>query len=460
MGLINAALDHASELEKALGEKDSRLQTDSSFGKKGKELRTILEGKKAQLLLVDARHRETEAKVSELLRRFKGSKEAAQENLLRSQDKRRRISSPKEGDLQIDEDLAEQLMEELMEKVEVLYQAEARQRETDEEIGELQQHLSGIVKAAKETTRWAMGQQISLNSRLITARDRGDMLQSRIDEKDSEWSRVLAEEKERLLQAEARQRDTDAEVERLRQRLRDNDVAVLDSLRRAEEQQNNLTAQFIAARDRSDELRRVVNGNKAALAEQDEYLLQAEAQRRAMEIDILEMRQKTLQAEELQKSFVMQLIAARDEADELRKIVKEKDAQLRSECGLAELRREISLKDDQLLQAEAWRRVVEAENAELRLRLRRGDDAEIARLRRELQEARAGQAMREPSQKEVVQRVAALECQPLKSAGQDARAAMKKKLLLKWHPDKQIGTDAAAFSTEVMQEIQNRCEWA
>lgn len=152
-------------------------------------------------------------------------------------------------------------------------------------------------------------------------------------------------------------------------------------------------------------------------------------------------------------------MAAREEVEALHRIVREKDVQLQNCPGLADLRREILIKDDLLLQAEAWRRVMEAENAELRQRLSNGDDAENVRLRRELEAVLAGQAAREPSRQEVVRWVATLECLSLKSVGQVKRVAMKKKLLLKWHPDKQIGAESASFSKEIMQEMQNSLDW-
>ena len=43
---------------------------------------------------------------------------------------------------------------------------------------------------------------------------------------------------------------------------------------------------------------------------------------------------------------------------------------------------------------------------------------------------------------ELAREVAVTECEPLASCGHCERSALKKKLLLKWHPDKQPSTEA------------------
>jgi len=54
---------------------------------------------------------------------------------------------------------------------------------------------------------------------------------------------------------------------------------------------------------------------------------------------------------------------------------------------------------------------------------------------------------------------AGVECRPLKHCSAEEKAALKKKLLLKWHPDKQPSADHSSFATSVMQEMQNCAEW-
>merc|ERR1711972_1014426 len=85
---------------------------------------------------------------------------------------------------------------------------------------------------------------------------------------------------------------------------------------------------------------------------------------------------------------------------------------------------------------------------------------ENSRLKQELREARLV-ARQQPqiSNEDVVRNMAVMECAPLRRCSPAERVAMKKKLLLKWHPDKQAGPDHAALATQVMQELQNRPEW-
>lgn len=64
-----------------------------------------------------------------------------------------------------------------------------------------------------------------------------------------------------------------------------------------------------------------------------------------------------------------------------------------------------------------------------------------------------------PPQQVLAKQIAEMECKPLQNKSPQARAALKKKLLVKWHPDKQPSEDHATIATSVMQEIQNCAEW-
>lgn len=55
--------------------------------------------------------------------------------------------------------------------------------------------------------------------------------------------------------------------------------------------------------------------------------------------------------------------------------------------------------------------------------------------------------------------MAETECRPLKRCSAEEKAALKKKLLLKWHPDKQPSADHSSFATRVVQEMQNHAAW-
>jgi hypothetical protein len=59
----------------------------------------------------------------------------------------------------------------------------------------------------------------------------------------------------------------------------------------------------------------------------------------------------------------------------------------------------------------------------------------------------------------LVQQLAEMECQPLQGKILKDRVALKKKLLVKWHPDKQPSSEHVPFATRMMQEMQNLSEW-
>jgi len=60
---------------------------------------------------------------------------------------------------------------------------------------------------------------------------------------------------------------------------------------------------------------------------------------------------------------------------------------------------------------------------------------------------------------EFVRSLATLEVSPLRQCTADDREALKKKILLKWHPDKQPSAEHKCLATQVMQELQNCAEW-
>jgi len=63
------------------------------------------------------------------------------------------------------------------------------------------------------------------------------------------------------------------------------------------------------------------------------------------------------------------------------------------------------------------------------------------------------------NQHTLAKQLAEVECRPLENKSVQVRSALKKKLLIKWHPDKQPSSDHASLATLVMQEMQNCTEW-
>lgn len=59
----------------------------------------------------------------------------------------------------------------------------------------------------------------------------------------------------------------------------------------------------------------------------------------------------------------------------------------------------------------------------------------------------------------LAKQVAELECGPLRQCTLENRPILKKKILVKWHPDKQPSLQHMTLATQVTQELQNQPEW-
>merc|ERR1712187_561312 len=84
---------------------------------------------------------------------------------------------------------------------------------------------------------------------------------------------------------------------------------------------------------------------------------------------------------------------------------------------------------------------------------------EAARLRQQLRRAEA-RANAPPCRDEVVEKLAEMECEPLRRSPAESRVVLRKRLLLKWHPDKQPSPESVELATQVMLALQNRDEWS
>lgn len=151
-------------------------------------------------------------------------------------------------------------------------------------------------------------------------------------------------------------------------------------------------------------------------------------------------RERILEHEEENRSRMSQLMAARERSETLRRLKESSEADLQNE----RTRREEAENHNQWLRRK-YRNHDEVVKENTRLK---------AELLREVHRPRAA-APRE----EVVRQMAAFECGPLRRCTSENRIAIKKKLLLKWHPDKQPSMENASLATAVMQELQNQPEW-
>lgn len=159
-----------------------------------------------------------------------------------------------------------------------------------------------------------------------------------------------------------------------------------------------------------------------------------------------------LKHEDERRSLMAQYMAAKERSEDLKKLKDDREAELYKE------RRRREEAEDQA----AWLRKRTQNHDELlreNSRLKAQLQETRAQLSRARQQASVPKPPPRPSREMMVQNMAELECQPLRHCNGEMRAALKKKLLLKWHPDKQPSQDHAALATAVMQELQNRYEW-
>lgn len=178
-----------------------------------------------------------------------------------------------------------------------------------------------------------------------------------------------------------------------------------------------------------------------AEAERDEELselamerqLRSQADRRAQHLE-------SSYDEEL-RSLMSKLLDARERADAWQ----QRSVLLDGELAAAVMLRQESERQAER-QADVLLRQVETNEAVLR---------ENAKLKQQLNDANASSA----GVDEVARQVADFECEPLRQSDGEQKLALKRKLLVKWHPDKQPSAEHVALATQVMQELQNRPEW-
>lgn len=85
-------------------------------------------------------------------------------------------------------------------------------------------------------------------------------------------------------------------------------------------------------------------------------------------------------------------------------------------------------------------------------------NASLEKTVKQLRKARAPQSS-SGNVDRLASELADAECGPLKRCTAEEKAALRKKLLLKWHPDKQPSAEHSKFATLVVQEMQNNPAW-
>jgi len=137
-----------------------------------------------------------------------------------------------------------------------------------------------------------------------------------------------------------------------------------------------------------------------------------------------------------------------------------------------DIRKQLTAAKEQCTRLLTGRELLEKEFKSLCARLEAAD-SKNTHLERLLREQNTSRAKNEPPAKrqrvqtqkgaetsdEFVRALAEFEVAPLKNCVVNAREALKKKILLKWHPDKQPSKEHEVLSTKVMQAIQNEALW-
>lgn len=154
-------------------------------------------------------------------------------------------------------------------------------------------------------------------------------------------------------------------------------------------------------------------------------------------------RAQTFDHEDANRSMMAQIMASKDRCEALRQLKDKRETELSHERAL---RADLDRQCNDLLRQIQNIRAAQQENA---------------RLKRRIRELEASLRIPRPvSREEIVQEIAEIEATPLRGSNSERRQVIKKKLLLKWHPDKQPTADHEELATQVMQELQNRPEWS
>ena len=147
------------------------------------------------------------------------------------------------------------------------------------------------------------------------------------------------------------------------------------------------------------------------------------------------IRQKNAEIDSLKKELEKERVA-RQAAEATAK---------QSICTASDLQKECSLLQQQLRNAERRTMALEMQGRQLSTDLQRA----------------ACRAVPAKTMDDVVSELVALELQQLKSLTAGERAGAKRRLLLRWHPDKNSGNGAGNdLAKRVLQELQSHPAWA
>lgn len=92
-------------------------------------------------------------------------------------------------------------------------------------------------------------------------------------------------------------------------------------------------------------------------------------------------------------------------------------------------------------------------------RLKELEEFKVADLRGQVTRLQNQAARATATDAQAIRQLARMECRPLSGCTPEEKAAMKKRLQLKWHPDKQPSAAHTTTATQIFQEMQNQPQW-
>lgn len=247
------------------------------------------------------------------------------------------------------------------------------------------------------------------------------------------------------------------------------------SLERSEEKCDDLSEQMSSCEIVADALRRSSESLKAQKCGLSMQLATTERNSELQDnLQTQEWRQNKEQAELDSRVLRDELAVAQDRSEAIKRKLRATETDLRlKKIRISDLEADVTSKtsliktmssDMEKLKQKAKR--LELENKALKVQVKDVESLkeENMKMKRQLRytSRSTSQLDRLPAtarKASMVEEMAELECRSLLGARDSEKLVVKKKLLLKWHPDRQPNQENSAFATQVMQEMQNRPEW-
>lgn len=164
---------------------------------------------------------------------------------------------------------------------------------------------------------------------------------------------------------------------------------------------------------------------------------------------------------QLCEAFDKQASAREEKHGDDKKAIRSELIEAKEQCSRLLKGRELLEKEFKTLCARMEAADLEKKNLERLLREERSQSKPAAKRQRKADAAKSGTSATPvvETNDDFVHALAAMEVAPLQNCPESSREALKKKILFKWHPDKQPSDEHKTLSTKVMQAIQNEKAW-